>query len=168
MSKRSPLVRATERGQAPSFSFSHPLNPNSECHMQSLGDAVGLERLGLHIIRVPPGKDAFALHAHYGEEEFVLVLSGRGVAEHGDERIEVGPGDFLGYPTPQTPHNLTNPFDEDLVYLSGGERNAVDIIEFPRTGHRGVRSAMTWALHTRADAMPFGPLAPLDLPKDDA
>jgi uncharacterized cupin superfamily protein len=70
-------------------SFSHPLNPKSEVHMRSLGDAVGLERLGIHIMRIPPGKESFVFHMHHTEEEFIYVLSGRGIAEIGDEEHEV-------------------------------------------------------------------------------
>jgi len=47
-------------------------------------------------------------------------LSGRGIAEIGDEEVEVGPGDFMGFATPSSAHHLRNRFDVDLVYLMGG------------------------------------------------
>ena len=46
------------------------------------------------------------------------------VAEIDGGEHEVGPGDFMGFPTPSLGHHLRNPFDEDLVYLMGGERHA--------------------------------------------
>lgn len=156
------LVRSAKDG-LPSQSFSHPLNPKSEVHMQSLGDAVGLERIGIHILRVPPGKESFAYHAHHTEEEFVYILSGRGMAEIGDKEVEVGPGDFMGFPTPSIGHHLKNPFAEDLVYLSGGERRIAEIAEFPREGKRMVRVGMSVALHRVDDAESFGPLPRLSL-----
>jgi uncharacterized cupin superfamily protein len=50
--------------------------------------------------------------------------------------FEVGPGDFMGFPTPSVAHHLVNPYDEDLVYLMGGEHSGLDISIFPRIGKR--------------------------------
>lgn len=133
------LFRAADRAQVKEASQSHPLNPNSEVRGISLSEQVGLKRLGFHLLRIPPGKESFIFHSHYAEEEFLYILSGRGIAEVGDESHEVGPGDFMGFPTPSVAHHLRNPFDEDLVYLSGGERREVEVAEFPRIGKRLVR-----------------------------
>ncbi len=86
--------------------------------------------------RIPPGKESFVYHSHERDEEFVYILSGRGVAEIGDEKLEVGPGDFMGFQAPGEAHHLTNPFDEELVYLMGGERSGMDVGHFPRLGRR--------------------------------
>ena len=126
--------------------------------MESLGDAVGLERLGVHMMRVPPGKESFVYHAHHTEEEFIYILSGRGIAEIGDEEIEVGPGDFMGFPTPSVGHHLRNPFDQDLVYISGGERRASEVADFPRVGKRLVRVGMSVSIHRIDDAEAFAGL----------
>ena len=45
---------------------------------------------------------------------------------------EVGAGDFMGFPTPSVAHHLRNPFDEDLVYLCGGEIRDLEVAEYPR------------------------------------
>ncbi len=50
--------------------------------------------------------------------------------------VEVGPGDFMGFPAPGIAHHLTNPFDGDLVYLMGGERSGMDVGHFPRLGRK--------------------------------
>jgi uncharacterized cupin superfamily protein len=113
-----------------------PLNPNSEVHLRPLSELVGMQRVRLTLGRVAPGRESFAYHAHEADEEFVYILSGRGRAEIGDETVEVGPGDFLGFPTPSVAHHLTNPYDEDLVYLMGGERSRVEVSSFPRAGKR--------------------------------
>jgi uncharacterized cupin superfamily protein len=149
------LVRAAERGTAPTYSFQHPLNPRSQITMCSLSDATGLERLGVHVMRVPPGKESFIHHLHYTEEEFVFILSGRGIAELGDDEVEVGPGDFLGFPTPSIGHHLRNPFDEELVYLAGGERHASEIADFPKIGKRLVRAGMALAVHSIEEATTY-------------
>lgn len=154
-SPRSPLLRARDRAQIPESAFSHPLNDNSQIHGVSLGDATGLARIGVHLLRIPPGKESFIYHRHHGEEEFIYILSGRGIAEIDDQEYEVGPGDFMGFPTPSVGHHLRNPFDEDLVYLSGGERNAQEVAEFPRLGKRLVRVAHRLSIHSIDDAEAF-------------
>ncbi len=136
---KSPLSRAADRASVPEESQQHPLNPNSEIRGQSLSDLVGLRRTGVHLLRIPPGKESFVYHSHQLEEEWMYVLSGRGIAEIGDAQHEVGPGDFLGFPTPSVGHHLRNPFSEDLVYLSGGERREMEVADFPRHNKRMVR-----------------------------
>jgi uncharacterized cupin superfamily protein len=156
--RKPSLVRNAQPSAAPDAkfaegrSFSHPLNPKSEVHLRSLGDAVGLERLGIHIVRIPPGKESFVFHMHYTEEEFIYVLSGRGIAEIGDEEHEVGPGDFMGFPTPSVGHHLKNPFTEDLVYLAGGERRVSEVADFPRLNKRIVRVGMSVSIYGIDDA----------------
>jgi uncharacterized cupin superfamily protein len=136
---KSPLSRAADRAQIPEQAQQHPLNPNSEIHGHSLSELVGLRRTGVYLLRIPPGKESFVYHSHQFEEEWMYVLSGRGIAEVGEEQHEVGPGDFLGFPTPSVGHHLRNPFSEDLVYLSGGERREMEVADFPRLGRRLIR-----------------------------
>ncbi|MEL6402282.1 MAG: cupin domain-containing protein [Cyanobacteria bacterium J06626_4] len=130
------LLKASDINSMDAFEFHHPLNPNSEIYLRFLGRAVGLKRIGVTIARVPPGKESFIYHAHQNEEEWVYILSGRGIAEIGDQEYEVGPGDFMGFGLPQQPHHLRNPFSEELVYLIGGEAGRFDVGIFPRLGKR--------------------------------
>lgn len=162
--KPTPLLRAADRARLPEESYSHPLNPRSEVHGFSLSDAAGLSRVGVHLVRIPPGKESFVFHAHYGEEEFVYILSGRGIAEIGDEEHEVGPGDFMGFPTPSVGHHLRNPFAEDLVYLLGGERRTMEVADLPRLGKRMVRVGGAASLHAIEGAEGFAGLEPVRLP----
>jgi uncharacterized cupin superfamily protein len=136
VSKNPNIFRAEQIRQLPEQSIKHPLNPNSEIHGVSLSDLVGFQRLGFHLIRIPPQKESFVYHSHQSEEEFVYILSGRGIAEIDGEEYEVGAGDFMGFPTPSVAHHLRNPFDEDLVYLSGGERHDLEIVDFPKLNKR--------------------------------
>jgi uncharacterized cupin superfamily protein len=128
------LLSAAQIAAAEQFAISHPLNPNSEVHLRRLGETVGLQRVIVTMARIPPGKESFAYHAHKGDEEWLYIVSGRGRAEIGDKTFEVGPGDFMAFPTPSIGHHLTNPYGEDLVYLMGGERGRVDVGEFPKLG----------------------------------
>ena len=138
--------------------FSHPWNPNSELFGTRLSSLVGLSRLGVSRAVMPPGKESFVYHSHHREEEWIYVLSGRGVAEIGGEEFEVGAGDFMGFPAPQVAHHLRNPYEEDLVYLMGGEVLDVDVADFPRLGKRMVRRGMEVEVYDVSDAKGFGPL----------
>ena len=110
----------------------HQFNPEAIRHARALSDLTDLKRLGVHLVRLEQGYSSSEFHFHDGTEEFVYILSGRGIAEIGDERCAVEAGDFMGFTAPSAPHNLENPFDEDLVYLVGGERAQADVVHYPR------------------------------------
>jgi uncharacterized cupin superfamily protein len=105
-----------------------------------------------------PGKQSFVYHSHHREEEWIYVLSGRGVAEIDGEEFEVGAGDFMSFPAPQVAHHLRNLYEEDLVYLMGGEVLDVDVADFPRLGKRMVRRGRDVEIYDASDAKEFGPL----------
>jgi uncharacterized cupin superfamily protein len=134
MEPRACLLNAAQIAAAPEVHLRHPFNPKSEVHVRSLGMATGLARQQIAIGRVPPGKESFCYHYHLSDEEFLYILSGRGRAEIGDQVFEVAAGDFMGFTAPSPGHNLVNPYDEDLVYLMGGERSPVEVGRFPRAG----------------------------------
>jgi uncharacterized cupin superfamily protein len=151
------LVRASAARELPEFPFSHPLNPESEIHIRMLAAPTGLERVGVNIGRVPPGKESFVYHSHEFNEEFLYVISGRGVVEIGEQEFEVGPGDFMGFPAPGPAHQMRNPFDEELVYLMGGERRGFEVGLFPRHKKRLVSVRNSATLVDDAALEPFVP-----------
>ncbi len=124
------LVRAAAHATQEE-SFRHPLNPASELRGTTLSRLTGLEKCGVNILRVPPGKESFVHHVHLVDEEWLYVLSGEGELRIGDERFAVGPGDFAGFPPRTHAHHLRNTGAEDLVYLSGGEAVDFGIADFP-------------------------------------
>lgn len=157
MAERRFLVKADEVAENAS-GFSHPWNPNSEMYGTRLGALVGISRIGVNRIRVPGGKESFIYHSHYTEEEWIYIISGRGVAEIDGEEYEVAAGDFMGFPTPGVAHHLRNPYDEDLVYLVGGENHEVEIADFPHLGKRMIRRGRDVEIYDTSDAKTFGPL----------
>ncbi|HEX7037964.1 MAG TPA: cupin domain-containing protein [Pseudomonadales bacterium] len=125
------LLRAADIAAMPERRHRHQFNDNAVRLTRTLGEPTGMQRIGLHLIRLEPGRDSTQHHYHDADEEFIYVLAGRGIARIGEQRFEIGPGDFMGFPAPSPAHSLTNPFDEDLVYLVGGERNPVDAVHYP-------------------------------------
>lgn len=134
-----PLLKASRITALPEVVKIHALNPKAVRNTKSLSDAVGMTRLGIHLVRVEPGKETTQFHFHHQEEEFIYILAGRGIAEIGDRSVEVSAGDFIGFTAPSLPHSLSNPFEEDLVYLMGGERRSFDVCDYPKLRQRQVR-----------------------------
>ncbi len=154
-SRTHPLLRAADIQAIPEQARVHALDSQSVRHTRSLGDAVGLATIGVHLVRLKSGKTSSVYHFHHHDEEWIYVLAGRGVAEIGDEKLEVGPGDFLGFVAGSLPHSLTNPNREDLVYLVGGNRLPFDICDYPRIRKRryrinGKNEYVSWDLLEKA------------------
>lgn len=137
-----PLLTASAIAALGEDTFVHPLNPRAIRHGKSLGDETGLHHLGIHLVRVEPGHDSTQYHVHQGEEEFIYIISGRGVAELGEDTVEVGPGDFMGFVPGGLAHGLSNPFTDDLVYLVGGMRLDFDICDYPQVNTRLYRRGL--------------------------
>src|SRR5690349_25121881 len=111
--------------------FTQRLNPNSEFIGAGLSRMAGMSRAHVSLARLPPGKDSFAYHAHMLEEEWIYIISGRAIAHIDGRSSEVGPGDFMGFATPSVAHVLRNSFDEECVYLMGGEDKPIDVVSYP-------------------------------------
>src|SRR5438067_1856842 len=110
------ILRAEQIAQE-TEEFSHPWNPNSTMRGAVLARRLGLKRLGVNLGRLPPGRESFAPHSHAYEEEWVYVISGKGIASIDGEDYELNAGDFAAFPVPSVVHQLRNPFGEELVYL---------------------------------------------------
>ena len=134
-----PLLRAADIEALPEEERFHPLDPTSVRHTRSLGDAVGLATIGVHLVHLKPGKTSSVYHFHHHDEEWIYILSGRGIAEIGDEKLRVGPGDFMGFVAGSLPHSLMNTSAEDLTYLVGGNRLPFDACDYPRIRMRRYR-----------------------------
>ncbi|HEY5722630.1 MAG TPA: cupin domain-containing protein [Allosphingosinicella sp.] len=157
MNDRPELLRAADSA-AKMSTHSHPWNPNSEMKGVQLGRLAGLKRTGISLARIPPGKESFVYHSHEREEEWLYILSGTATAEIDGAEYEVGPGDFMGFPTPSVAHHLRNTGGVDLVYLMGGENRDAEIASFPKLGKKMVRAGEILEIYDMDDAKQFGPL----------
>ena len=132
---KKPLWRAAEIAPT-ARPFTQKLNPNSLFRAAALSRLAGMSRAHVSLVRLPPGKDSFAYHAHMLEEEWIYIISGRALAEIDGKTSEVGPGDFMGFATPSAAHLLHNCFEEECVYLMGGEDRPIDVGEYPHDSKR--------------------------------
>ena len=151
------LVRSASIAAAQS-AHSHPWNTRSELHGTHLSQLVGLQRTGVSLVRLPPAKESFVYHLHHFEEEWLYILSGTGVADIDGGEYDVGPGDFMGFPTPSVAHHLRNTGDYDLVYLMGGENREFEVADFPRLNKRMVRRGSEVDIYDLDAGHPMAPL----------
>jgi uncharacterized cupin superfamily protein len=141
MNAKNPYPHLLRAGQVKGneSTFSHPWNPHSEITGTHMSRIAGLARTGVSLVRIAPGKESFAYHLHHREEEWIYVISGRGVAHIDGADYELYPGDFVAFPTPSVAHNLANRSDADLVYMMGGENLEHEIADFPTLDKRMLR-----------------------------
>jgi len=124
----------------------HFLNPNADRTRKSLGDAVGLNKIGVHLIYVEPGKDTTEYHKHYYEEECIYVLAGKGTLVIENQSFEFETGDFVGFPADTAAHSLKNTGQEILICLVMGQRLEQDVADYPNQGKRLYRNSGRWDL----------------------
>jgi uncharacterized cupin superfamily protein len=81
--------------------------------MARLGPGLGAEHSGVTIYELPPGQAVCPYHYEYGEEEWVLVLSGRPSVRTPDGVEELAPGALTFFPRgARGAHQMRNDAEE--------------------------------------------------------
>jgi len=91
---------------------------------RKVGEAAGLRELGARHVVLDPGAWSSQRHWHEGEDELLVMLSGRAVLVEDDGETEVGPGDVLAWPAgSRNGHHLINRSSEpcSFVCVSAGK-----------------------------------------------
>ena len=97
-----------------------------------LGDYAGLKNYGVNLIRVLPGGQSSARHAHSKQDEFVYVLEGEFVLVTDAGRETVGPGTCIGFPAGTGDgHHFLNLSESEASFLVIGDRTADDEATYP-------------------------------------
>ena len=144
MDTRKLILKAADIEQMEGERKVHFLNPNAVRINKSLGDAVGLSGMGVHIIHVEPGNDTTEYHKHYYEEECLYVLSGQGTANIEGDLHKIAAGDFIGFPANTAAHTIVNDGTETLVCLVMGQRLQHDVGDYPNKEKRIYRNGGEW------------------------
>lgn len=146
MNSRQLLLKAADIDNMTGERKVHFLNPNAVRINKSLGDAIGLQHIGVHLIYVEPGNESTEYHKHYYEEECLYVLSGKGSLTIDADSYPFEQGDFVGFPRNTAAHTIVNDGDEILVCLVMGQRLQQDIADYPNQGKRLYRNDGVWNL----------------------
>lgn len=136
MDTRKYLLSAEDIEKLAPKEITHFLNPNGTRLNKSLGDAVGMTEMGVHMIYVEPNHDSTEFHKHHYEEECIYILSGTGLLMLETDEYQVSSGDFVGLPANEVAHQLTNNGTETLVCLVMGQRLKHDIADYPNKEKR--------------------------------
>jgi len=97
-----------------------------------LGVLAGSEQIYVNIDYVKPGAKSVKYHSHSLQEEFFLVLSGKGRVRIQDKFFPVIKGDFFAKPAGLgIAHQFINDSDELLEILDCGTNNENDLIDYP-------------------------------------
>lgn len=108
----------------------------------ALGPKIGAAELGVSLFELDPGGAVSPLHLHHGNEELLLVLSGRPQLRTPDGARELEPGALVAFPRgPAGAHQIANATDEPARVLVFSTMNLPEITELPTTGTAFYRAA---------------------------
>jgi len=117
-----------------------------------LAATTGSKEIGCSWFEIPPGRQNFPHHYHFGNEEAFFVLSGSGSLRLGDARIPIEAGDYIACPPGSgSAHAIVNTGTEPLRYLGISTAHATDVVvyadskKFSAVGgadmHKGLKAA---------------------------
>jgi uncharacterized cupin superfamily protein len=108
-------------------------------HGAPLGRKLGLQRIGVHHMRVPPGRRVSYPHAESAEEEFVFVIDGHPDVWLDGHLHRLSPGDSVGFPAGTgIAHTFINNTPDEVRLLVVGEKNPDNSRTYPlNPGVRG-------------------------------
>lgn len=110
-----------------------------EARFGALAGELGARKLGYRLTILPPGKRAWPRHAHHVNEELFVILSGRGTAIIGDDRVPIREGDVVAAPPdPDEPHQIVNDSSDELRYLAISTMEEPDVVSYPDSDKIGV------------------------------
>jgi uncharacterized cupin superfamily protein len=103
---------------APRFEFD-PEDPEGfRSGLARLGNSLGSEDSGISVYELPPGQAVCPYHYEVGEEEWLLVLSGRPTLRQPDGSETLEPWDVVRFPKgPAGAHGIRNETDEPARVL---------------------------------------------------
>jgi uncharacterized cupin superfamily protein len=104
-----------------------------------LAPLLGASRLGATLYELPPGQSICPYHYEYGNEEWLLVVSGTPVLRHPDGEDELAAGDAVCFPEgPEGAHKVTNGTAETVRVLMLSTVNEPAVAVYPDSDKIGV------------------------------
>jgi uncharacterized cupin superfamily protein len=100
-----------------------------------LGRQAGGERLGASLYELPPGEATFPYHAHFANEEMLVVVQGHPSLRTEDGWRELSPGEVVAFPVGRSgAHQIANRGGEPARVLLLSEMNAPEVSVYPDSG----------------------------------
>ena len=126
-----------------------------------LGLQTGVERVGVSLWELPPGKAAYPYHYHLTEDEIVIVLDGTLSLRTPDGWRELEQGDVVGFPVGEAgAHQIVNRSEATARFLAASNAGATEAVVQVDAGKIGVLERAPggggireW--YRRADQVPY-------------
>jgi uncharacterized cupin superfamily protein len=100
-----------------------------------LGGQAGGERLGASLYEIPPGQATFPFHAHFANEELLIVVEGRPSLRTPAGWRELDQGEVVSFKVGHDgAHQVMNRSEEPARVLVVSEMNAPEVSFYPDTG----------------------------------
>jgi uncharacterized cupin superfamily protein len=124
MAERPSFIAHWSTLEEPARAEYYPHSAELFAHQASLGRKLGLKRIGIHHVRVPPGRRISYPHAESAEEEFVFVVEGNPDVWIDGRLHRLSPGDSVAFPAGTgIAHTFLNDTDEEVRLLVVGEKD---------------------------------------------
>lgn len=113
------VFRPTDLPESNSSGYPAPFRDGQRKRwIRRLGDYGGVKNFGINFVRVEPGGQSSARHAHTKQDEFVYVLVGEFVLVTDAGRETVGAGTCIAFPAGiGDGHHFLNETDKDAAFL---------------------------------------------------
>jgi uncharacterized cupin superfamily protein len=113
--------------------------PGFEIGYARLGPLLGASLLGMTVYELPPGNRICPYHYEYGNEEWLLVVSGRPTLRTPEGERELEPGDVVCFPEgPEGAHSVAAAGDEAVRVIMLSTKNRPDVSIYPDSDKFGV------------------------------
>jgi uncharacterized cupin superfamily protein len=117
------------------------------CGMSRFGPRIGATRIGGSLYEIAVGQSICPYHYELGDEEWMIVLTGRPTVRHPGGEEELAPGDTICFPEgPAGAHKVTNRTAEPLRVLLLSTKRLPSVAIYPDSDKLGL-----WARHDRPE-----------------
>ena len=104
-----------------------------------IGPQVGARKTGLSVYGLPPGQSICPYHFEHGEEEWLIVVSGRPTLRTPEGESELRPGDVAFFERgPGGAHKVTNRTEEEVRVLMFSDVRYPSVSVYPDGDKVGV------------------------------
>jgi uncharacterized cupin superfamily protein len=124
---------------APEFHYDSDDPEGFRAGMARLGRLTGAQRTGISVYELPPGQAICPYHYEYGEEEWLIVLSGRPTLRSPEGPRALAPWDVAFFPSgPDGAHAVRNETEETVRVLMFSNLSVPGATVYPDSDKIGV------------------------------
>jgi uncharacterized cupin superfamily protein len=123
----------------PAFTYDDDDPPPFHAGLFRLGKQLGATQTGMSVYELPPGQSVCPYHYEYGEEEWLLVLTGRPTLRTPDGERELAPLDAAFFPLgPDGAHQIRNDTGDTVRVAMWSPVITPSATAYPDSGKVGV------------------------------